>query len=402
MPYRHILTALAIASVGFTCKKEAPPPPAAAAKPAEAPAAKPADDTILVGAVLPLTGEVATFGTSSNNGIQLAVKEINAKGGIKGKKVVVKVLDSLGKAPDTAVAATRLITQDKVLAIIGESTSSNTLAAAPIADENKVPIISTSATNERVTVENGVVRPFVFRACIIDNFQGEAMAQFIAKDLKLKKIAILKDIGSDYSKGLADVFAESFKKLGGTIVTEQSFKAGDQDFKAQLTTIKAKKPEGIYIPAYYTDVSLIARQAKQLGINVPKFGSDGWDSEKLAEISQGALDGSYFTNHYSPESTDPLVTGFVSRYKAEFNNAIPDSMAALGYDAAGILFDAIGRAKELNPVAIRDALAATKGFQGATGVTSMDDKHNPVKSIVILKIVKNQPVYNATVNPPSN
>jgi branched-chain amino acid transport system substrate-binding protein len=340
-----VLTTLALAAVA--CEKKTVEPPKAAA----AAAAAPAGDTILIGHVGSLTGAEASFGNSTENGMRLAIEDINAKGGIKGKRVAAKTYDDQGKPEEAAVAATRLITQDKVAVLIGEVASSRSLAMAPIADANKVPQISPTSTNPRVTKDGDKVRPYVFRVCFIDPFQGTVMAKFARENLKLKRVAILRDVGSDYSVGLADYFKKKFEELGGTIVNDQSFKAGDQDFKAQLTTIKGKAPEMIYVPGYYTDVALVARQARELGIKVPLGGGDGWDSAKLYEIAQGALDGSFFSNHYTDENPAPLIQNFVKRYKEKFGET-PDSMAALGYDAGKVAFDAIERATDLSGPAV--------------------------------------------------
>lgn len=381
---------LALAVVGCEKKKEEAAPAAAA------PAA--AADTILIGHVASMTGEQATFGQSTDNAIKLAFNEANAKGGVKGKKLVLKTYDDQGKPEEAAIAATRLIVQDKVVAILGEVASSRSLAIAPIADQYKVPQISPTSTNPRVTKDGDKTRPYVFRVCFIDPFQGTVMAKFVRENLKLSKAAILRDVGNDYSVGLADFFAKKFQELGGTIVTDQSYKAGDQDFKAQLTTIKNKKPEVIFVPGYYTDVALAARQARELGIKVPFAGGDGWDSSKTYEIAQGALDGGFFSNHYTHESPDPKVQEFVKKYQEAYGQ-IPDALAALGYDAALVLIDAIGRATELTGPAVRDAIEATKDFPGVAGVITLDEHHNPVKPAVVIGIEKNAPKYVATVSP---
>jgi branched-chain amino acid transport system substrate-binding protein len=390
-----VLTTLAI--VATACEKKAVEAPKPITAPSAA-AAAPAGDTILIGHVGSLTGSEASFGTSTENGIQLAIEEINARGGIKGKRVAVKTYDDQGKPEEAAVAATRLITQDKVTVLLGEVASSRSLAMAPIADANHVPQITPTSTNPRVTKDGDVTRPYVFRVCFIDPFQGTVMAKFARENLKLKRVAILRDVGSDYSVGLADFFKKKFEELGGTIVNDQSFKAGDQDFKAQLTTIKGKKPEMIYVPGYYTDVALVARQARELGIKVPLGGGDGWDSAKLYEIAQGALDGSYFSNHYTDENPDPLIQNFVKRYKEKFGGT-PDSMAALGYDAAHVAFDAMLRAADLSGPAVRDAIATTRNFPGVGGTITIDADHNAVKSAVVLGIEKNKSKFVAAVNP---
>ena len=393
---RHVRAAvlMTMAVLATACEKKAVEAPKAA-PPA---AAAPAGDTILIGHVGSLTGSEASFGTSTENGIRLAIEDINAKGGIKGKRVAAKTYDDQGKPEEAAVAATRLITQDKVTVLIGEVASSRSLAMAPIADANQVPQISPTSTNPRVTKDGDKTRPYVFRVCFIDPFQGTVMAKFARENLKLKKVAILRDVGSDYSVGLADYFKKKFEELGGTVVNDQSFKSGDQDFKAQLTTIKGKAPEMIYVPGYYTDVALVARQARELGIKVPLGGGDGWDSAKLYEIAQGALDGSYFSNHYTDENPDPLIQTFVKRYREKFG-ATPDSMAALGYDAAHVAFDAMARAPDLSGPAVAAAIAATKGFPGVGGTITIDADHNAVKSAVVLRIEKNKARYLATVEP---
>jgi branched-chain amino acid transport system substrate-binding protein len=395
----HILRSLALSSMvllAVACQKKEAPAPAPAAP--AAPAAAAPSDTILIGHVASLTGEQATFGESTDNAIKLAIADANAKGGVKGKKIALKTYDDQGKPEEAAIAATRLIQQDKVLVLLGEVASSRSLAIAPIADANKVPQISPTSTNPRVTKDGDKTRPYVFRVCFIDPFQGTVMAKFASENLKAKKVAILRDVGNDYSVGLADFFKKKFEELGGTVVSDQSYKAGDQDFKAQLTAIKGKKPEMIYVPGYYTDVALAGRQARELGIKVPLAGGDGWDSAKLYEIAQGALDGGFFSNHYTDENPDPAVQGFVAKYKAAYGS-VPDALAALGYDAANVAIDAIGRATELTGPAVRDAIEATKGFPGVAGTITLDADHNPVKSAVVIGIVKNKPKYVSTVNP---
>ena len=384
-----LLTVAAVAACEQKRSAEAPAPPAAQAA---APGAK-----IWFGHVGSLTGAEATFGLSTDQGVKLAVDELNAKGGVKGKPLDVKTYDDQGKPEEAAVAATRLITQDKVTVLLGEVASSRSLAMAPIADANKVPMITPSSTNPKVTKDGDRTRPFVFRVCFIDPFQGTVMAKF-ATQKGFKKVAILRDVGNAYSVGLADYFLSKFKELGGTIVNDQSYKAGDQDFKAQLTAIKAKAPEAIYVPGYYTDVALIARQARELGIKVPLMGGDGWDSAKLFEIGGQAIEGSYFSNHYSPDDPSPRIQEFIRKFKARYG-AVPDSMAATGYDAAMVAADAIGRAKDLGGEAIAAAIAATKDFPGVTGVITIDADHNAVKPAVVLEVKGGKAVYVATVKP---
>ncbi len=379
-------------------KQEAPPAAAPAAPQAAAPAPAGAGDKIVIGHVASMTGNEATFGDSTDKGIKLAVDEQNKKGGVKGKQLVVKTLDDQGKPEEAAVAATRLVTQDAVAVLLGEVASSRSLAMAPIADSNKVPMISPTSTNPRVTKDGDKTRPYVFRVCFIDPFQGTVMAKFSRENLKITNVAVLRDVGNDYSVGLANFFAAKFKDLGGKIISDESYKAGDQDFKAQLTAIKNKKPQAIYVPGYYTDVALISRQARELGIKVPLMGGDGWDSAKLYEIAKGALDGSYFSNHYSDEDPSPVIQGFVKKYKDTYG-AVPDALAVLGYDAAKVAINAMETAKDLTGPSLRDAIEATKGFQGVSGTINLDADHNAVKSAVVLGIKNNQAKFAATVNP---
>lgn len=338
---------------------------------------------IVVGHVGSMTGTEATFGLSSDRGLRLFFDELNAKGGVKGRQIKVITLDDQGKPEEAATAATRLIASDHVTALLGEVASTRSLFMAPKAQLAKVPMVTPSSTNAKVTQ----VGDYIFRACFIDPFQGYVMAKFARDTLKISKVAILRDVRNDYSVGLAAVFAEEFAKLGGTIVANESFSQGDVDFKAQLTNIKAQGPEAIYEPGYYTDTGLIARQAREAGITVPLLGGDGWDSDKLYEIGGAALEGGYFSNHYSVDDPSPRIQEFVARYR-KAHNATPDGLAAQAYDAAGILADAMQRAADLSGPAIRDALAATKNFQGVTGNISMDANRNPVKPAVVLKVGK--------------
>jgi branched-chain amino acid transport system substrate-binding protein len=336
---------------------------------------------ILVGHVASMTGPEATFGTSSDRGFRIFFDIQNAKGGVKGRQLKLITLDDQGKPEEAATAATRLIASDHVTAILGEVASTRSIFMAPKAQLAKVPMITPSSTNEKVTA----IGDYIFRACFIDGFQGYVMAKFARENLKLSKVAVLKDVRNDYSMGLARVFTEQFTKMGGQIVTEQSFSQGDVDFKAQLTNIKSAGPEAIFEPGYYTDTGLIARQAKELGLNVPLLGGDGWDSEKLYEIGGAALEGSYFSNHYSVDDPSPRIQEFVAEYKKR-TGFVPDSLAAQAYDAAGMLADAMTRAPDLSGPAIREALANTKNFPGVTGNITLDANRNPVKPAVVLKI----------------
>lgn len=349
---------------------------------------------IRVGEFGSLTGGQATFGTSTDNGIQLAVAEINAAGGVNGKTFKVIAYDDQGKPEQAAVGVTKLITQDHAQVILGEVASSLSLAAAPICQQNKIPMISPSSTSPKVTQ----VGDFVFRVCFIDPFQGQVMADFAMGHLKAKTAAIFRDQKSDYSMGLADFFIKRFQEKGGTIVSDQSYVANDVDFKSQLTNIRGQKPDVIFVPGYYGEVGLIAKQARELGIKVALLGGDGWESEKLYEIGGKALDGCYFSTHASPESKDPKVQEFVKKYQAKYG-AVPDALAALGYDSVGVLAAALKTAKSLNGPDIRDAIAATQKFPGVTGVISLDADRNAVKSAVVLKISGGKSSYVSTVNP---
>lgn len=349
---------------------------------------------IRIGEYGSLTGGQATFGTSTHEGIQLAVDEINAAGGVNGKTFKIITLDDQGKPEEAAIAVTKLITQSQVQVVLGEVASSLSLAAAPICQERKVPMISPSSTNPKVTQ----VGDYIFRVCFIDPFQGQVMADFAMQNLKAKTACVLRDQKSDYSMGLADFFIKRFKEKGGTILSDQSYVAGDIDFKSQLTGVREKKPDVVFVPGYYTEVGLITQQARELGVKVPFLGGDGWDSEKLYEIGGKSLDGCYFSTHYSAESSDPVVQTYVKKYQAKFNHQ-PDALATLGYDAVGVLAAALKSAKSLSGSDIRDAIAATKAYPGVTGSISLDSDRNAVKPAVVLKIENSKASYVTTVNP---
>lgn len=343
---------------------------------------KQTSNEIVIGAYLSMTGTTATFGTSTNNGVIMAVEQVNAAGGVLGRQIKLLTEDTQSKPAEAANAATKLITRDKVRALIGEIASTRSLAAAPICQANKIPMISPGSTNPEVTKKGD----YIFRVCYIDPFQGEVCAKFAYNSLKVRNVAILKDIKNDYSIGLSDFFVRTFTGLGGTITEEQAYSEGDADFKAQLTSLKAKNPEAIFVPGYYTESALICKQARELGLMVPIFGGDGWDSNELIQIGGDAMNNTYFTNHYAPDDTSVVVQDFVSRYKARFGGETPDAMAVLGYDAANILFDAMKRAKTDDPTTVRDALAATTDFPGVAGKTTIDADRNARKSVVIIAI----------------
>jgi branched-chain amino acid transport system substrate-binding protein len=337
---------------------------------------------IKIGQFGSMTGSEATFGQSTDKGIRLAFDAKNAAGGIKGKKLVLITEDNQGKPEEAAALVKKLITQDKVVAVLGEVASTRSRAAAPIAQQYKIPMITPSSTNPKVTQ----VGNYIFRVCFIDPFQGSVMARFAHENLKLKKVAVLKDLKSDYSLGLSEFFIKKFKELGGQIAAEQTFQSGDQDFKAQLTQIRGSNPDGIFIPAYYTEVGLIARQARELGIKAVLLGGDGWGSQKLFEIGQSAVEGSYFSNHYATESTNAATQEFVKKFQEKFNGEIPDGLAAAGYDAALILIQALEKAPEISPEAIREQIAQTKNFDGATGKITINSERNADKDAFIVKV----------------
>jgi branched-chain amino acid transport system substrate-binding protein len=359
---------------------------------------KPADqsggETIKVGEYASLTGSEATFGQSSHKGTQLAVDELNANGGLLGKKIQLLTEDNQSQAGQSATVVRKLISSDGVVAILGEVASSRSLEAAPICQQNKIPMISPASTNPKVT-EAG---DYIFRVCFIDPFQGTVMANFARKTLKLQNVAVLTDVKSDYSVGLAKFFKEGMVAGGGKIAVEQNYSGGDKDFNAQLTSIKASNPDGIFVPGYYTEVGLIALQAKQLGLTVPIFGGDGWESSSLVPIGGAALEGDYFSTHFSPEDTSPAVQNFVKQYKQKFNET-PDAMAALGYDSVMILADAMKKTGSTDGAKVRDALAAEKDFPGVTGNLTMDANRNASKPAVILTIKNGAFKYVETVAP---
>ncbi len=352
-------------------------------------------DTIKVGEFASLTGKEATFGTSSHEGTVLAIEEINAKGGVLGKKLELITEDDQTKAGEPANAVNKLISKDGVVAILGEVASSRSLEAAPICQQNKIPMISPASTNPTVTKEGD----YIFRVCFNDNFQGGALANFASGTLKAKKVAVLTDVKSDYSKGLARSFKEKFASSGGKIGVELDFNGGDKDFKGQLTSIKSDAPDAIFLPGYYNDVALICIQAKQLGMNIPIFGGDGWESESVLTIGQDAMEGHYFSTHCSIEQPTPEMTSFVAAYKKRFNGKAPDAMAVLGYDSAMVLADAMKRAGTTESAKLRDAIAATKDFSGASGKFSLNADRDAVKALVFIQIKGGKFTYNATVNP---
>ncbi len=350
-------------------------------------------DEIVVGEFASLTGGSASFGQSSHKGTQLAIDEINAAGGVLGKKMKLVTEDDQSLAGQPATIVRKLITQDKAVAILGEVASSKSLEAAPICQQNKIPMISPASTNPKVT-ETG---DYIFRICFIDPFQGTVVSKF-ALSKGFKNVALLTDVKQDYSVGLAEFFVKHFAASGGTISKEQKYSTGDKDFKAQLTSLKGGKPDAIFVPGYYGEVALIARQAKQLGIKAPLLGGDGWVGDSLLKVAGNALDGSFFSSHFSAEDKAPAVQAFVKKYQAKYG-AVPDDMGALGYDSAMILADAIKRAGTTESAKLRDAIAATKDFKAITGNITIDDKRNASKSAVMMTIAGGEFKFMETVAP---
>lgn len=353
-----------------------------------------ASDKIKVGLNYELSGAVATYGQSLSDGAKLALEEINKKGGVLGKQIQVVEVDNKSDNTEAANVSTRLAVRDKVVALLGPATSGNTKAATPAAMQNKVPLITASATADDVTVDsNGKVREYIFKTCFSDSFQGVMMANFATNDLKLTKAAVLVDSTSDYSKGLAKNFKGTYKKNGGTVLTEEAYQANDTDFKAVLTKIKNTNPDVLYVPGYYQEVGLIVRQARDMGLNVPILGGDGYESPKLAELAgKDALNNVYYSTHYSSMDTSPEAVKFRQAFTKKYGKE-PDAFSALGYDMGYFLADALKRAGSTDSAKLTSALAATKNFKGVTGVFSMDKNHNPVKSVTIIQMKDGQATF---------
>ena len=351
-------------------------------------------ETIKIGVFADYTGQTSSFGISMFSGVKMAVEEINAAGGINGKKLEIVIADDGGQSENTKIIVKKLIEVDKVAALIGEPTSTNSIVAAKIAQLAKVPMITPSGTNPKITE----VGDFIFRACFVDSIQGDVMAKFAFETLKLKRVSLLVDFNSDYSKGLADSFTTSFKKLGGSIVSRTFYSGNDEEFGSQIAVIKRFKPQAIYIPGYYTQIGDIAREVRANNLKVTLLGGDGWDSPTLFELGGNSLNNSYITNNFATTIPQDNVKTFVAAYKKLYNLE-PDSFAALGYDSANLLADALKRANSTDNQKLRDTLATTKNFQAITGKITFDANRNPRKSVYILKIDNGKFVYNSTIEP---
>lgn len=354
-----------------------------------------AAEPIHVGEVEPLTGKEAAFGQSSHNGILLAVEEINARGGVLGRPIQLHTEDNQSKPGDSSTVTKKLIARDRVIAVLNGGTSAQCLESGPVCQTHRVPLLATTATNPQVT-EKG---DYVFRTCFIDPFQGAVLAKFAYTTLKARRVALLTSVSSTFSVGLSKVFRDSFTALGGEIVGEQKYAEGDKDFRAQLTAIRALAPDVIAAMGYYTEGALICRQARDLGIRCPFISGDGWEAPELIEIGGPAVNGVYYSAHYSSESTAPEVQAFLRKYRAHFGGETPDSLAPLAYDAMLILADAIRSAGTVDGQELRDALAKTKDFPGVTGRTTIDAHRNASKSAVIVTVKDGHTQYVETLAP---
>ena len=351
---------------------------------------------ILVGFYGSLTGDGASFGQSSRECAELAVDELNAAVGVLGRQLRLLVEDDQSKPEEASNAVTKLITQDKVVAVIGEVASRRTLAAAPIAQRYQIPMITPASTNEKVTE----VGDYVFRVCFIDPFQGEVLAKFAYNDLKARKVAILRDQAQDYSVGLTDSVAQHFARLGGQVLPPVSYSSGDADFKAALTRIRSEKPDVLFATGYYSEAAIITRQARELGMKMPILGGDGWVGDAL-QNGREALNNTFISNHYSGDNPDPIVQNFVTAYRKRFNRE-PDAIAALGYDAIKVLADSLTRAQSTEGPKLRDAIASAD-VPGVTGKLKMNDKRNVDKPAVVQEVTyaggKVTFIYKTTINP---
>ena len=375
--------AIVLMALAFSCTRQSEEPGA------------PDRSLIKIGFFGDLSGPTFNFGKSAYNGVLMAADEINQSGGINGRRIDIVFEDDKGSAEEAARLTAKLIDQDKVVAIIAGGTSGNSRAAAPKAQSSHVPLIAPSSTDPAVTQAGD----YIFRACFVDTFQGEVMASFAVNTLKAQKAAILFDFNSPYGRGLTEYFRLSFAKLGGRIVSEPSYTQGDVDFKGQLSTIRSAEPDVIYIPGYYGDVALIAKQARQIGLTQPLLGGDGWDAPELWQLGGDALNGSYISTHYSIDDPSPTIQSFVELYKQRYQNLLPDAHAALAYDATRLLFEAIARAGSTEQGKLREALGQTKNFAGVTGVISMDANRNAVKPAVVLKLQDVRFIYQETIQP---
>ena len=354
------------------------------------------EDVIKVGSIGPLSGPVAVYGVECKNGIELAVEEINAAGGVNGKMLKIVAEDDEGNPEKSVSAYKKLTTKDGIKLVIGSLTSGCTQAITQLAQAQKVLQIAPAATAPAITDAGN----FIFRTCFIDPFQGTVGGKFSYETLGSRKAAVLYDIGNDYSVGLTDNFVSTFEALGGKIVAKESYATGDKDFNAQLTKIKNANPDVVYLPDYYGTVALIAKQLRAQGINTPIVGADGWDGMNNDNAGDEVLNG-FYSNHYATDSTEGAVQKFVEAFQAKYNK-VPNAFAALGYDSVYMLKDAIAAAGSADSEAVRDALEKTDGDY-VTGHLTFDDKRNPIKSAVMLEVIRKDgaltTAYKTTVQP---
>ncbi|WP_231962312.1 ABC transporter substrate-binding protein [Opitutus sp. GAS368] len=350
---------------------------------------------IKIGEYGAFSGKEAAFGIAARKGAILAFEEANATGGVLGRKVELLTEDNQSKAGESATIAKKFVSRDKVIAVLGGNPSSNSLEAAPILQNAKIPMIAISSTNPRVT-ETG---NYIFRVCFIDPFQGAVLAKFAKDTLHAKRAAIITSVNNAYSVGISKVFREKFTAAGGEVVIEQKHSEGDKDFRAQLTAIKAAGVDCIFHSSNYTEGALICIQARQFGFTGPIFGGDAWEAPQLIEIGGAAVEGTYYSTHASPESTAPVMQNFIRKFRARWDGETPDSIAALGYDAAALLFDALKRAGTTDSAKLREAIATTRDFSGVTGHITIDPDRNATKSAVILTVKNGKFAYVETVDP---
>jgi branched-chain amino acid transport system substrate-binding protein len=391
--HRLVPLVAALALGALACERKAPPSETPQAAPASQRA--PAEGgPIVIGTLGSLTGSEASFGTVVRDGIQFAVEEVNAAGGVKGRKVELRSYDTQGRIEESVAAAQRLLTQDRVVLLLGDVTSSGSLAIADAAQAARVPMVTPSATHPDVTKKGS----FIFRTCFIDPFQGGAMARYARETLKLERVAVLHDAKNASSLGLSEAFQEAFQKLGGTVVAVETYSKGDTDYRAPLLAVKKVKPQAVYLPGFYSEVGVIARQARELGLRQPLLGGDGWESDRIFELAAGALEGAYYSSHYAEDNPAPELQRFISAFRTRYGRN-PEAASALGYDAARVALAAMQRAESLDGPVLRDAIAATKDFPGATGTLTLDADRNPVKPAVILTIQDGRRKFAAAVTP---
>jgi branched-chain amino acid transport system substrate-binding protein len=359
---------------------------------------QPAGKEIKIGLITPLSGDVKTFGVSVKNAFEIAVEEANAKGGVAGKLISTVIVDDRNDPTEASNAANLLINQHGVKAIVGSVTSKTTIPVSDIAQSDKIPTITPTATNPKVTVADGKRKDYVFRACYTDSFQGRVMAKFAREKLAAQTAAVLYDASNDYSKGIAEVFRDAFAIRGGKVTAYESYGKDDVDFSAVITKVKVSKPDVLFLPDYYNKVGLIAKQVKEKGMEGQLIGPDGWDSPELVKVAGEAIEGGYFSNHYSPEDTRPEVVNWVKKYREKFGQT-PDALGTLTYDATKMLLEAIRMGNSDDPGKIRDALGSLEGFEGVTGKFTMDTNGDPIKSAVIIQIRDGKQRFLQVVNP---